>query len=212
MAENVSSTEQEPSIEEILASIRQIISDDDDAPPAAKPAATQDEDLDSDDDVVELINRVDNTPPAAEPEPEEEIIQVDMKEPDSEPEEKVSFDSFMEAADESEPEPEPEPVFSPPPPPPPRLQPQPRPEPSFAVDVDDDSLLTERAETAALNAFTKLAAKTAIDRISGVTIEDIVRDEIRPMLREWLDRNLPDMVERLVREELDRVARRAVGE
>ncbi len=39
----------------------------------------------------------------------------------------------------------------------------------------------------------------------GPTMEDMVRDEIRPLLREWLDANLPSLVERLVRSEIARI-------
>jgi len=45
---------------------------------------------------------------------------------------------------------------------------------------------------------------------SGPTIADIVREEMRPMLKTWLDNNLAPMVERLVRAEIDRVIARAV--
>jgi hypothetical protein len=44
----------------------------------------------------------------------------------------------------------------------------------------------------------------------GPTIEDIVREELRPLLKEWLDTNLPPLVERLVRVEIERVVGRAV--
>ncbi|MDI4662852.1 DUF2497 domain-containing protein [Xanthobacter autotrophicus] len=40
------------------------------------------------------------------------------------------------------------------------------------------------------------------------TIEDLVKEILRPMLKDWLDQNLPDIVERLVRAEIERVARR----
>jgi cell pole-organizing protein PopZ len=40
------------------------------------------------------------------------------------------------------------------------------------------------------------------------TIEDVVRELLRPMLKSWLDDNLPAMVERLVRSEIERVSRR----
>ena len=40
---------------------------------------------------------------------------------------------------------------------------------------------------------------------SGTTIEDLVRDEIRPVLKAWLDQHLPPMVERMVRIEIERV-------
>ncbi|HEX9809034.1 MAG TPA: DUF2497 domain-containing protein [Alphaproteobacteria bacterium] len=43
----------------------------------------------------------------------------------------------------------------------------------------------------------------------GRSLEDLVREMIRPMLREWLDRNLPPMVERLVGKEIQRMVRRA---
>ena len=44
----------------------------------------------------------------------------------------------------------------------------------------------------------------------GPTIEDIVREELRPLLKTWLDANLPPLVERLVRAEIERVVGRAV--
>jgi uncharacterized protein len=47
-------------------------------------------------------------------------------------------------------------------------------------------------------------------RSGGPTIEDIVREEIRPLLKEWLNANLPTLVERLVRAEIERVVGRAV--
>jgi uncharacterized protein len=43
----------------------------------------------------------------------------------------------------------------------------------------------------------------------GPTIEDLVREEIRPLLKEWLDANLPALAERLVRAEIERVVGRA---
>ena len=39
------------------------------------------------------------------------------------------------------------------------------------------------------------------------TLEDLVQDMLRPMLKSWLDENLPGMVERLVRAEIERVTR-----
>jgi cell pole-organizing protein PopZ len=44
----------------------------------------------------------------------------------------------------------------------------------------------------------------------GPTLEDLVRAELRPLLKEWLDTNLPPLVERLVRTEIERVVGRAV--
>jgi cell pole-organizing protein PopZ len=42
----------------------------------------------------------------------------------------------------------------------------------------------------------------------GKTIEELVREMLRPMLKEWLDRNLPPMVERFVEREIVRLTRR----
>ena len=56
-----------------------------------------------------------------------------------------------------------------------------------------------------------LTAERAIQVYSGgPTIEDIVRAELRALLKQWLDANLPSMVERLVRVEIERVVGRAV--
>jgi uncharacterized protein len=44
----------------------------------------------------------------------------------------------------------------------------------------------------------------------GPTLEDVVRAELRPLLKEWLDTNLPPLVERLVRIEIERVVGRAI--
>ncbi len=45
----------------------------------------------------------------------------------------------------------------------------------------------------------------------GPTIEDLVREEIRGLLKAWLDENLPRIVERLVRAEIERVVGREIG-
>ena len=43
------------------------------------------------------------------------------------------------------------------------------------------------------------------------TLEDLVKEMMRPMLKDWLDRNLPQMVEHMVRRELERMTRKAEG-
>ena len=43
---------------------------------------------------------------------------------------------------------------------------------------------------------------------SGKTVEDLVKEMLRPMLKEWLDRNLPPIVERYVEREIVRLTRR----
>ena len=65
------------------------------------------------------------------------------------------------------------------------------------------------AETS--SAFAALAsaitASTPVGRAEN-TLEDLLKDMLRPLLKEWLDANLPDLVERMVREEIERVAQR----
>jgi hypothetical protein len=55
-----------------------------------------------------------------------------------------------------------------------------------------------------------LTDRTMRVRSDGPTIEDIVREEIRPLLKDWLNANLPPLVERLVRVEIERVVGRVV--
>ena len=48
-------------------------------------------------------------------------------------------------------------------------------------------------------------------RSGGPTIEDLVREELRPLLKLWLDTNLPPLVERLVRVEIERLVGRSLA-
>ena len=70
---------------------------------------------------------------------------------------------------------------------------------------DGDALLSERSGTLVASSFEELAQ--AIRNGELRSIETMAQDMLRPMLREWLDDNLPHMVERLVREEIERMAR-----
>jgi cell pole-organizing protein PopZ len=71
--------------------------------------------------------------------------------------------------------------------------------------VDERGLLSA-ATTAAVGAAFDTLARTAQAR-SGRTLEELVSELLRPMLKTWLDENLPGMVERLVRAEIERVSR-----
>jgi hypothetical protein len=66
-------------------------------------------------------------------------------------------------------------------------------------------LLSPRADAVVSSAFNQLA--TTMLSGSARTIDELVEDLLRPMLRSWLDLNLPPLVERLVREEIERVSR-----
>jgi hypothetical protein len=68
------------------------------------------------------------------------------------------------------------------------------------------------ATTAAVGQLLKAVAQERAAPIhrNGPSIEDVVREELRPLLKEWLDRHLPPLVERLVRAEIERVVGRAL--
>jgi cell pole-organizing protein PopZ len=68
-------------------------------------------------------------------------------------------------------------------------------------------ILSERAERKVAAAFGELSEAFAAR--SKKTFDDLAEEMMRPMLQDWLDNNLPVLVERLVREEIERVARRA---
>ena len=69
----------------------------------------------------------------------------------------------------------------------------------------DHKLLSPATDASVASSFNALATTMFIQN-SG-QIEQAVREMLRPMLQRWLDDNLPMMVERLVRAEIERVAR-----
>ncbi len=200
------SNEQEPSIEEILASIRQIISDDDDEEVKGEDSAEKPLESpvhDKSDDVLELTeddlieDKVEEEPAVeevAEPEPEEEddsvALQIEMRD---------RLEEIRRESEEREASPEmveEEPVMA-----------ENKPMPS--------DILSSSTQSAALDSLTKLTKRMPIERsrsYDGVTLEDIVRELLHPMLREWMDDNLPGMVERTVQKELEKLARRAMDD
>jgi cell pole-organizing protein PopZ len=185
----------EPSMEEILASIRRIIADDQAVKPEATPVRSAPP-LPENDDVLDLaevaepVRKLEAAPQPIEPEP------IDFGD------EALDFDAI-------EVEPEPEPVFEPPP----RavIAPEPRREPPTA-ELHDPFLdapverLTSTTTDASVNQAFSMLAHTVLSQNSR-TLEDLVKDMLRPMLKAWLDDNLPTMVERLVRAEIERVSR-----
>lgn len=79
-----------------------------------------------------------------------------------------------------------------------------------------EELVSAGAATTAIGAFSKVSKafqptppEASIADGSGRTVEQFIEDMIRPMLKEWLDRNMPPMVEKLVQQELQKIARRA---
>ena len=72
-------------------------------------------------------------------------------------------------------------------------------------DEQRSRLLSRRTSAAVDSAFNSLAQTVLVQ--NARTLEDLVREMLRPMLKSWLDDNLPGLVERLVRAEIERVSR-----
>ena len=210
---------QEPSMEEILASIRRIIADDDASKPA-QPAALK-------------------PPPAAavpaRPAPPPPPPAAVNKQSD--------IDAMLADLDKPKPAPKVEPPKPAPPPPASDVldlteamtTPSPGPAPTFrTIDGDSDVVFAERtpdmpraeeprrapappppmrdpglishATAAAVDSAFNTLANTVLGQ-NARTLEDLVKEMLRPMLKSWLDDNLPGLVDRIVRAEIERVAR-----
>ena len=216
---------QEPSMEEILASIRRIIADDDaakaakpaePAKPAPKPAAPPPAAA-----AAPAPKPAPAPPPPAAKNSQDDIdamFAAAIAEPDPEPKQNgaappVDILELTEAM-EAEPEPEPPPILRQDVIEAPRAA---RPEPEDLPTVEearrqfheqtgpDRHLLSSRTTAAVDSAFNSLAQTVLVQ--NSRTLDDLVREMLRPMLKAWLDDNLPNMVERLVRAEIERVSR-----
>jgi cell pole-organizing protein PopZ len=171
MSENT----QEPTMEEILASIRRIISEDDapaegEAETAAAPAlviASPGGDEPSvEEDVLELTDRID--------EPMEQEVPLDVSDLEviAPAPAQRSYESAYASA-------------------------------SIAAD---EPLVGPAASNSAASAFGALE-RSVMMPVGGRTLEDVVREMLRPMLKAWLDENLPAIVEAQVSAEVERIAR-----
>ena len=198
------SNAQEPTMEEILASIRRIISEDD--APAAAPAAGAEAapeaaaeppepegDFGDDDDVLELTE-----PVPSESAPEPEVAPEFASEPAPEPvraaesaPSRGGYDPETSLGDLD--------VFTPPPS-------RPAPAASTWADEDDAGLISSPTAEVAASAFSQLSRTLAMPP-EARTLEDVVRELLRPMLKEWLDQNLSSIVETAVQAEVERISR-----
>ncbi|MGB3659697.1 MAG: DUF2497 domain-containing protein [Pseudolabrys sp.] len=208
---------QEPSMEEILSSIRRIIADDDaskpakttetaappkqqpavtaapsrPAPPAApKPAAPVPATANSQDEIDAMLAELDGTPAAEKPSTPDVLDLTEAMAapampapPPPSPKPAPGFRTIDGASDV---------VFS--------TRPDPQPHPQL-----DRALISNETIAAVDSAFNTLA-HTIIGQ-NARTLEDLVKEMLRPMLKSWLDDNLPSMVERIVRAEIERVSR-----
>lgn len=69
----------------------------------------------------------------------------------------------------------------------------------------DEQLLSQHTSSAVSSAFGALS--NSMFSGDSRTVDELVREMLRPMLKAWLDDNLPSLVERLVRAEIERVSR-----
>ena len=69
----------------------------------------------------------------------------------------------------------------------------------------DRSLMSSHTSAAVDSAFNALAQTVLVQ--NARTLEDLVKEMLRPLLKSWLDDNLPGMVERIVKAEIERVSR-----
>lgn len=232
--------QQEPSMEDILASIRRILSEDEaeekakapppEPKPQPAPAPEPEPVKQSQDDIDALFANAtpDPVPPpepeplpqddidalfsqaAPEPEPEEDVLELTEDMVLNEPEPAFDINQFKpDIMDDFEPEPEPEP--EPVPMPAPAPMPPPR---RAAPPVEEDDLISEPVAERSTSLLSDLAREIVRQRAiglgnGGITLEDMVRELLRPILKQWLDDNLPYMIERIIKKEIEKMVNRA---
>lgn len=168
-------SQSEPSMEEILASIRRIIAEDD-TPPT------------SSDDVLELQEPIDGASTASPSGVDANVGADDL----------VFEDALEVEAEEYD-----APVG--------RREPL-RPASLGAAAPPsgrEEALLSEAVASATAAALTRLVGSMRVADDPNQTIEGLVRDLLKPLLKDWLDRHLPAIVEAKVEAALERVARLA---
>lgn len=182
-------------MEEILASIRRIISEDTPADSAAQSeeASPEAEASVQEESVLELTTMLDDDGAVVDLNAQSQPVAQPLSEP-----EPAAAEIEM-----TEQEPAPMPID---------------PEDSLTETPAPD-LLSDPAAEAASTSFAALASTIQSERMAlpahmplgdGTrTLEDMVVESLRPMLKDWLDQNLPQIVERLVQREIQRIARQA---
>jgi cell pole-organizing protein PopZ len=187
---------QEPSMEEILASIRRIISDENGSEePAPKPAPEREPARPAPPPLASAAMPATPPPSAPPPAEEQDVLELtEMVETKSEPVFKPVENPDLEFRDQARRQLEPEPLIAAPPA---RAG-------SYPTRLDEQ-LLSQRASEAVSAAFGTLANTMFAE--GSRSIEDVVREMLKPMLKTWLEDNLPGLVERMVRAEIERVSR-----
>ena len=188
-------TASDPSMEDILASIRRILNEDDKAPEAEHPEATA-EPAESgtgetvEDSVLLLDESMMVEPDLSAHEPQPETLATGFGHADPEPLRPGALIA-------------------------PSIQIAATPLEALSPRVSTEDLIGAVAADAAANSVGNLVRTLAAERNTqvyrgGPSIEDLVLLEIRPLLKSWLDLHLPGLVERLVQAEIERVVKRAL--
>ena len=176
----------EPSMEDILASIRRILAEDGepdaakDLPPAEPPP-------------VDLLATAESIAVGPDERPDPPIRSEFEGEPFSAEEEPLREDMFLLT---------------------PNMRVDPTSDPAPAPPFVGARVVSSPTVEASTDVLAHLA-KAILDRrdiavgARDVTIEGMIREMLRPLLREWLDRNLPYLIERLVKKEIDLMVNRA---
>ena len=232
---------QEPSMEEILASIRRIIADDEakpaaaeklasppaaakpavmkdippsaiapapkPAPPAPKPApappppAPEPVVSNNQDDIDAMLASLDAATPEADirpaqPEPEADVFELTDEMALPEPAPAAATFNKVEPQDDIE---FTEAKAS-------RRQPAYEPPPFETAETPAPQQILSRSTVSAVESAFHSLANTVLSN-NARTLEDLVKEMLRPMLKSWLDDNLPGLVERIVKAEIERVSR-----
>jgi cell pole-organizing protein PopZ len=219
---------QDPSMEDILASIRRIIADDQDGSRAAAPAPEsppmphRPEAVDTsapEDEILDLAEIAESAPafaPAPDDFAEDVSTEARADERHAEPHAPAEAAHERPGGHAQPLQPGPghaEPLHSEPVQPrPAHAEPahsrpvQPEPVQATAEPVPGNERLLSTVTDAAVSHAFNMLAHTVFSQ-NAMTLEDVVKDMLKPLLKEWLDDNLPTLVERLVRSEIERVAR-----
>ena len=186
----------EPSMEEILASIRAIIADDREADSPRTPSRVSNPELRD----AARIAGIESPPARTEiPSPRDDATaqkpasalqhaEPSVTAPAERESPPVISISPVEIEAEITPVPEPEIETAP-----------------LSAELSDAPLLSEDADQAVAASFEALSSSVALH--NSELVESLTREMVRPMIKAWLDENLPSLVERLVRAEIQRVAR-----
>jgi cell pole-organizing protein PopZ len=204
--------QQEPTMEEILASIRRIISEDSDPGKPGPVMAAQD----GGGEILELTNIVhdDGSIGSASHGPSEppRMARRPAPAPQPAPMPQRREPEPMQLRDPI-PEPRvarrPAPMSAPPVHEPPRHHMRTQSEVKMADNSDREGILSNQASSAVTNAFGMLSRErdVTVGGSGGASLEDMVQQMLKPMLAAWLEQNLPEIVERVVQEEVERASR-----